>query len=112
MSGPSESKYIVVMVTASSMDEAAGIARTLVEERLAACGNIIEKIRSVYRWQGKIEDEGETLLILKTRADWFDRLKARVVELHSYEVPEVIALDINDGYGPYLDWIESNTELK
>jgi periplasmic divalent cation tolerance protein len=109
MTDVSGSKYLVVLVTVGSADEAAGLARTLVEERLAACGNLVERIRSVYRWKGKIEDEGETLLVLKTTAAQFEPLRQRIVELHSYDVPEVIALEITDGHKPYLDWIDSNT---
>ncbi len=109
MTGVSGNKYLVVLVTVGSADDAAGLARTLVEERLAACGNIVDRIRSIYRWEGKIEDEGETLLVLKTRAARFEALKRRIVELHSYDVPEVIALEITDGHKPYLDWIDSNT---
>jgi periplasmic divalent cation tolerance protein len=105
----SGNKYLVVLVTVGSADEAAGLARTLVEERLAACGNLVERIRSIYRWKGKIEDEGETLLVLKTTAAQFEALRQRIVELHSYDVPEVIALEIADGHKPYLDWLDSNT---
>jgi periplasmic divalent cation tolerance protein len=105
----SGNKYLVVLVTVGSADEAAGLARTLVEERLAACGNLVERIRSIYRWKGKIEDEGETLLVLKTTAAKFETLRQRIVELHSYDVPEVIALEITDGHKPYLDWLDSNT---
>ena len=105
----SGNKYLVVLVTVGSADEAAGLARTLVEERLAACGNLVERIRSIYRWKGKIEDEGETLLVLKTTAAQFEALRQRIVELHSYDVPEVIALEITDGHKPYLDWLDSNT---
>ena len=110
MSDISENKHLVVLVTVSSADEAADLARTLVEERLAACGNIVERIRSIYRWEGKIEDEGEALLVLKTRAGCFEALKRRIIELHSYDVPEVIALELAHGHKPYLDWIDSNTD--
>lgn len=96
---------IVVLVTAPSAEKAAAIARTLVEEKLAACGNIVPGVRSIYSWQGKIEDEAEALLILKTRAALFEPLRARVVELHPYEVPEVLRLDVEAGHEPYLDWI-------
>ena len=109
MTDVSGSKYLAVLVTVGSADEAASLARTLVEERLAACGNLVERIRSIYRWKGKIEDEGEALLVLKTTAANFEALKQRIVELHSYEVPEVIALEITGGHKPYLDWLDSNT---
>lgn len=96
---------IVVLVTAPSADKAAEIARALVEERLAACGNILPGVRSIYRWEGRVHDEPEVLLLLKTTAERFDALRARVVALHPYEVPEVIRLDIAAGHAPYLDWI-------
>jgi len=109
MTGVSGNKHLVVLVTVGSAEEAASLARTLVEERLVACGNLVERIRSIYRWKGRIEDEGETLLVLKTRAERFEALRQRIVELHSYDVPEVITLEITDGNKPYLDWIDSNT---
>ena len=96
---------VVVLVTAPGEDVAAGLARALVEERLAACGNIVPGLRSIYRWEGKVCDEAEVLLILKTTADRFDSLRARVVELHPYDVPEVLRLDVQDGHAPYLDWL-------
>jgi periplasmic divalent cation tolerance protein len=110
MAGVAEENHIVVYVTAASAEAAAELARVLVGERLAACGNVIGSLRSIYRWQGKIEDENEALLVLKTRADLFEDLKARILQLHSYEVPEVIALPVVAGHKPYLDWIDENTE--
>jgi periplasmic divalent cation tolerance protein len=96
---------VVVFVTAPSEEEAAGIARTLVEERLAACVNIVRGIRSIYSWEGRVEDDTEMLLIVKTRAALFDRLATRVKELHSYTVPEVIAVPLVKGLKDYTDWI-------
>jgi len=101
-------EYIVVYVTAPET-EAAALARTLVEERLAACVNLVPGIRSFYRWQGKIEDDPEILCIIKTRAGLFDTLRDRVRELHPYEVEEIIAMPIIAGNQPYLDWIRANT---
>ncbi|MBW7996722.1 MAG: divalent-cation tolerance protein CutA [Candidatus Glassbacteria bacterium] len=100
---------MAVFVTVGSENDALLIARTVVEERLAACGNVLGSVRSIYRWQGKVEDELEVLLMLKTRAALFESLRSRVVELHAYEVPEVVALPIEAGHGPYLDWIRENT---
>ena len=100
--------YIVVMVTAPEK-EAPGLARALVEERLVACVNLLREIRSVYWWKGKIEDEPEVLCIMKTRSALFEALRNRVRELHSYEVPEIVALPILAGSEPYLDWIGENT---
>ncbi len=98
--------HLVVFVTAGSADEAAAIARALVEERLAACGNIVPGIRSIYRWQGTVHDDPEALLILKTRADRFEELARRVGELHSYDVPEIIALPLVAGSARYLAWLD------
>ncbi len=100
---------LVVYITASSEDEAAMIARTLVEEKLAACVNIVKDIRSIYSWQGKIEDEKECLMIVKTRLELFDALKTKVLGLHSYSVPEIIALPIVDGSEEYLKWLKEVT---
>lgn len=101
--------FSVALVTAGSEDEAERIAACLVEERLAACVNIVGPIRSIYRWQGEIRNESEVLLVIKMRSDAFDRLKARVGELHSYDTPEIIALPITAGSEPYLRWLESMT---
>ena len=99
------SSYIVVLVTVGLSEEAAKLGRSLVEERLAACVNCIGPIRSVYRWKGQIEEDEEFLLVVKTREDLFARLKAKVVSLHSYSVPEVIALPIVKGNEGYLQWL-------
>ncbi len=96
---------IVVFITAVNEDEAARIAHALVEARLAACVNIIRNIRSVYSWQGKIEDEQEVLMIAKTQGELFDSLSAKVRELHSYTVPEIIAFAIVSGSEDYLRWL-------
>jgi periplasmic divalent cation tolerance protein len=101
--------YIVVYVTAPE-NEAADLAKTLVEERLVACVNIVPGLRSIYWWQGKVEDEAEVLCIMKTRSNLFEALKDRVRELHSYEVAEIIALPILTGNLPYLEWIKENTK--
>ena len=101
--------YIVVFVTAPE-NEAAELARTLVEERLVACVNIVPGLRSFYWWQGKVEDEPEVLCIMKTRSELFASLRDRVRELHSYEVEEIIALPIIAGNQPYLEWIKENTQ--
>jgi periplasmic divalent cation tolerance protein len=100
----SENHAIVVLVTAGSSDQAANIARSLVEERLAACVNVVP-VRSIYRWEGKVADDGEWLLVVKTTRERFDAVEARIRELHSYAVPEVIALDVALSSRPYLDWL-------
>lgn len=102
--------YIVVFSTAPNPEDAAGIGKQVVEEGLAACCNIIPGLRSIYVWKGKLCDEGEALCIFKTRASLFERLKARIKELHSYEVPEVIAVNIESGLKEYLGWIDENTK--
>jgi periplasmic divalent cation tolerance protein len=103
------SDYRVCFVTAPPGEPAAALARALVEERLAACANIIGGIRSIYTWKGKVEDATEDLLVLKTRADLVERLVARVGELHPYEVPECIALELREGLPAYLAWIDEVT---
>ncbi|MBF5046187.1 divalent-cation tolerance protein CutA [Aggregicoccus sp. 17bor-14] len=95
----------LVLVTCPNTDVAASLARTLVEEDLAACGNIVPGLRSIYRWQGRVEDEAEVLLLLKSTRERFERLRARVVALHPYEVPEVLALAVEAGHAPYLAWV-------
>jgi len=100
---------LVVLVTAPSAEKAAELARAVVEERLAACGNVLPQIRSIYRWQGAVHDEPEALLVLKTTEALFERLRARVVELHPYETPEVLALPVAAGHAPYLAWIAGET---
>ena len=79
------------------------------EERLAACANIVPRIRSIYRWQGKVEDEAESLILMKTRADTVQSLMNRVRELHTYDVPDIVAIPIKDGHPPYVKWILENT---
>ena len=97
----------VVLVTTPNLASALAIARTLVEERHAACGNVVPAITSVFRWQGALHEESEALLVLKTSGDRVAALSARVSELHPYEVPEVLALRIDAGHQPYLDWLGS-----
>ncbi len=101
---------IVVYITAPNEEEAAKIAYALVEGKLAACVNIVKNIRSIYSWQGKIEDEAEVLMIVKTKKSLFNSLSAKVKELHSYTVPEVIALPIIDGIEDYLKWLSDVTD--
>lgn len=96
---------IVILVTAGSETEAETIAKALVEERLAACINILNPIRSIYRWEGKIADDREWLLVIKTQAERFAAVEEKVKALHSYQVPEVIALPILQGSEPYLHWL-------
>ena len=106
----SMSNPIVVFVTCGSEEEGLKIANALVEEHLAACANLISPIRSIYRWEGKIWDEKEWLLIIKTQKDRFWELEKKVKSLHSYSVPEIISLPIVEGSSAYLDWIRDNTK--
>lgn len=97
----------VVLVTVSSETEAQTIARALVEERLAACVNIIPGLISIYRWEGQVYEDRELLLLIKSHAEKITALRERIGYLHSYAVPEVIALPITDGSAPYLAWLDS-----
>ena len=99
---------VVVLVTAASRDECKKIARHLVENRLAACVNISQPIESVYRWEGQIAEEGEYLLIIKTTAEAFLRVRDAILKLHSYELPECILLSMEAGSEDYLKWIEES----
>ncbi|MBF0386619.1 MAG: divalent-cation tolerance protein CutA [Candidatus Omnitrophica bacterium] len=101
-------EHIVVLVTASTDNEAETIARALLEKRLVACCNIVGGVRSLYRWQGSVADDKEVLLVIKSRADMFDKIKETVSALHSYTVPEIIALPVTAGSAAYLAWIDQN----
>ena len=106
----SMSEAIVVLVTCGSEEEATKIANSLVEESVAACVNIISPVRSIYRWGEKVWDEREWVLVIKTHKKRFDELEKKVKSLHSYSVPEVIALPIVEGSGSYLKWLVEMTE--
>jgi periplasmic divalent cation tolerance protein len=104
---------IVVLVTCGSKKEAQKIAQALVERRLAACVQEIGvPVRSMYRWKGRVESANEVLLLIKTSRKRFSAVSTLVKKLHSYEVPEIIALNIADGSREYLDWITSNVRAK
>lgn len=95
----------LVLTTAGSEEEARRIAQTLVERRLAACVNIVPRIHSVYRWQGKVESADEFLLIIKTTRDREEPVRSAIKELHSYELPECLVIAIEAGSKEYLDWV-------
>ncbi|HEX8640896.1 MAG TPA: divalent-cation tolerance protein CutA [Allosphingosinicella sp.] len=99
------SEIVSVYATFGSDEEAHRIARAVVEERLAACANILGPCHSIYRWQGKIEEAEEIAAIFKTRADAAPRLVARIADLHSYDVPAAVVWPIEQGLRPYLDWV-------
>lgn len=102
--------YLIVFITASSFEEARKIADALVSQKKAACVNIVPKVSSLFRWKGKIEDAEESLLVIKTRTKLFPKVVSTVKGIHSYEVPEVIALPIVAGNPDYLQWINEETE--
>ena len=104
------SSAIMVLITASSLEEAENIAKSLVEEKLVACVNIIPQIESVYWWEGKVCKDNEIMLISKTKQSLFTTVMDRVQSLHSYEVPEIISFPISEGSPEYLNWIENVTE--
>lgn len=96
-------------VTAPNEAEAAKIARVCVERGLAACGNLVPGLRSIYSWEGKIQDDAEVLLLLKTRGDLLEALEAAVRESHSYQVAEFLAVEVAHGSAPYLQWVRDVT---
>lgn len=101
---------IVILCTTNSQESALNIAQTLVKNKLCACVNIIPKVYSVYSWKDKIETDEEYLMLIKTKKDLFEQVNQRIQEIHPYEVPEVISLDITEGSKSYLDWIVSNVK--
>ena len=96
---------VVVLSAIGAQSEAQQIARTLVDERLAACVNVIPGVVSVYRWKGAVEQEPELMLVIKTVGERVEQLKARLLELHPYELPEVVVIPIAGGHRAYLEWI-------
>jgi periplasmic divalent cation tolerance protein len=102
-------KILFVVCNTPSEAIAMNIARTIVGEKLAACANILAPCRSVYRWQGQVEDAQEVPLLIKTTASAYPQLEARLVELHPYDVPEIIALPLQTGLAAYLTWVEEQT---
>ena len=110
MSEKSNSPASIVLSTAGSPEEAARISHALVERRLAACVNRVPGVTSVYRWQGAIEESAEVLLIIKTAAEKLPELEAALRELHSYEVPEFLVLQVAAGSRSYLDWLLTAVE--
>ncbi len=104
--------YIVILITVGMRHEGLKIARALVEDGLAACVNMVGGVDSVYRWKGKVEEGREWLLIAKTTMDLLDRVTARVKELHSYQVPEVVAIRVEGGNKEYLDWVGESVSGK
>ena len=106
------SDFVVVFMTAPESETAARLARTLVEEGLVACVNIVPGLRSLYFWEGKLCDESEVLCLCKTRRELFSAVRERLVSLHPYSVPEIVAVPLAEGNAPYLEWVARSTATK
>jgi periplasmic divalent cation tolerance protein len=106
------SERIVVLSTVARAEDAERIGQALVARGLAACVNVVPGLVSIYRWKGEVERAEERLLLIKTRRETFAALREALVALHPYEVPEVLALPIEDGHAPYLAWLDENSRLK
>jgi len=102
--------YFIFYITVSGLEEAEKLARSIVQDRLAACVNVVPGIRSFYWWRGNLESADECLLMGKTTAGYIDEIKSSVAALHSYEVPEIVFVSLSDGYKPYLDWIDDSLD--
>jgi len=101
---------LLVLCAAPTAEVAAELARALVEARLAACGNVLPGLRSIYRWQGHVEDQPEVLLLLKTTRERFPALRDELLKRHPYQVPEVLALPVEAGSAAYLEWLAAAVE--
>ena len=101
-------QFRIVLTTASSHDEAKRIAKALVEERLAACVNLVGGVESIYRWQGEVEEAAEVLLLIKTNVEKIEALETVIRRLHSYEVPEFLIFEVNGGSAAYLKWLDDS----
>jgi periplasmic divalent cation tolerance protein len=103
---------ILIVSTAPSEEKARELGTALVNEALIACANIVPQVRSIYSWQGKLCDEHEVVMLLKTRRELFEKVRARLVELHPYECPEVLQVPIEQGHVPYLAWVRSTAKAQ
>lgn len=103
LSGPTPAR--VVLVTVPELEMGISMARDVVERGLAACGNVVPGLTSLYRWEGRVEEDQEALIIFKTTEDALAELQERVLELHPYQVPEFLAMKVAEGHPPYLDWV-------
>lgn len=103
-------KYILVLCTINSIDDAKLISKKLVEEKLVSCANILPNMTSIYAWNNEIVEDIEFLILMKTKENLFEELKSRIVQLHEYEVPEIVSFDIKDGLESYLNWINKETK--
>lgn len=112
MGAPTKTGHLMVFITGSTVKGAKKIARALVEEKLAACCNVMKGITSIYAWEGEIEETTECMIIVKTRQERFERLVEEVKKMHSYVLPEIIAVPITKGLKGYLSWIDESTSFK
>lgn len=112
MTGQSDdaSDIVLALSTAPDLEQAARIARALVDERLIACANVVPGLTSIYRWQGEVQADAEVLLLMKTRRSLVRRLKERLPQLHPYQVPELVVTEVTDGLEPYCRWVRDETE--
>lgn len=104
------SDYVQIVTTTETKEDATGIAKEMVRQRLAACAQVVGPIQSTYWWKGEIESSEEWLCLMKSRKDLFPEIEMAIKDIHAYEVPEIIAIPIQTGHQPYLDWMEG--ELK
>ncbi|MGQ0537732.1 MAG: divalent-cation tolerance protein CutA [Gemmatimonadaceae bacterium] len=102
---------VVLLTTVASSDEGVRFIRTLLDRRLIACGTMLPGARSFYRWEGKVADEQEVVVLLKTRSAVYHAIEKAFVELHPYKVPELLALEVRAGFEKYVDWISAETSL-
>ena len=109
VASPAPAEFVVVLITVPDDEVAGRLAHTLVSEKLAACVNVLPSVRSVYAWEGKICNEGELLCLVKTRRELFPALRERVLALHPYQVPEIVALPLVEGSDMYLAWLREST---
>ncbi len=106
---PEAADVVLVLVTFPDAEAAGAVARALVEEKLAACVNVVPGLRSIYVWEGKVCDESEAWCLIKTRKSLYAPLRDRIAAMHPYQVPEIIAVPLCEGNAPYLDWVLSST---
>ena len=104
-------KYLLVLTNMPDRDSALELAKTLVEKRLAGCVNVLDECTSVFRWEGVVQTEQEVPLLIKTHAERFDHLRQAIVALHPYELPEVIAVRLDDALEPYLEWVGAEVDI-
>ena len=112
MAGKGDPDYIVALTTLASEGDATSLIRRLVEARVVACGTVIPAAVSVYRWEGRVTQESEALVLLKTTRDCWDALSRAVAEWHPYDVPELIAVGVEEGSHPYLQWLSAETQSR